>query len=337
MQPPAQAPVAERGSSGLSVSAAPGPARAIRGWAPFSPAAGSPQQHAAGLAHEHSKGVNATMGGLSVMPAASNAAGVPAQTDATRLPDQRSYPVPAHEPPQTQYGLGLELAQNGGRLSARPLALADTSFKVPSRRLAYGSRPQLMPSPSLPPAAQQSQLGPSATAAVPPYQAFVPAFAGGGPAAEPDYGIVAELRQPGTTGAHPDTVRAASVGFGLAAEVARRRARPDATPAGLVPGAAASARPRKRLAAGVDFAPAHEAAATAGAARETDTSLPGSAVPSSVLPPGIPALDPFNEANLASRTDPFVVAGQLVKFPPSPLVPQPQVVPGLWWSQAWSG
>ncbi|GFH24909.1 uncharacterized protein HaLaN_22786, partial [Haematococcus lacustris] len=96
--------------------------------------------------------------------------------------------------------------------------------------------------------------------------------------------------------------------FGLAAEVARRQGQlPDlnhaATRLPNTTGGAYSARTRRRLAAvrpPVDFGIAHEVA--------TSEAQPNQ-------------VDPFSEANRASRADPFVMADDMVKFPTPAYVP----------------
>ncbi|KAJ9530085.1 hypothetical protein QJQ45_023398 [Haematococcus lacustris] len=123
------------------------------------------------------------------------------------------------------------------------------------------------------------------------------------PMQEPDYGLVAELKQGRKYEPLPQRND-----FGLAAEVARRQGQlPDLNQAATrlpnTTGGAYSARTRRRLAAvrpPVDF----------GIAREVATS---EAQPNQV--------DPFSEANRASRADPFVMADDMVKFPTPAYVP----------------
>lgn len=204
---------------------------------------------------------------------------------------QPSQPVP--------YGLVAELTQNGtlNPLTTRtnqgegPLASNMRRQQAAKRQLVQQLDQAAGPQGNLPLAG--GTIDPTLQAAV---------IAAGAP--EPDYGLVAELRN-------------ASVGdplvphqdFGLAAEVARRRQCPDgktSIPVLSSAGGSLAARPRKRLAASgppADFALAQQIAALQAQA-ERDR------------------LDPFNSANRASNADPFVMAGDLIKFPTAPYVPE---------------
>jgi hypothetical protein len=128
---------------------------------------------------------------------------------------------------------------------------------------------------------------------------------------EPDYGFVAELKQAGPPADPADAE--GSHGFGLAAEVCRRRGGAQLPPSGRFGSTGGSSlpplRPRKRLAASgppADFGMSQELAERQ-AQMERDR------------------LDPFNAANRASNHDPFVMADELLKFPTKPFEPtEPQ-------------
>ncbi len=195
---------------------------------------------------------------------------------------------------QQPYGLALELATGNGGLN--PMAIRPAAAPFPNsaaaRRQQASIRRAAQPQPA--PLAHPKQEQPV------PVTGFVPPFGG----AEPDYGLVAELR-----GDHPTGLAASGADgapradFGLAAEVARRRARPDVFPAQGVVGGGLAVRPRRRLAAAgppADFGLADEIAARAVASKDRD---------------------PFSDANRASRVDPFLAADHVLKFPTAPYVP----------------
>ena len=201
----------------------------------------------------------------------------------------------AKNPGPTPYGLALELTQ-GGMLN--PLQVQPGSSAPPTRsgsnRVAKRALSQ-----------QLTEAGWVAAAAVPPgLLQDNPSFQPVRPEEEPDYGIVAELKQAG----QPDPLGARD--FGLAAEVVRRRGGPLPPLGGRYGSTGGSSlpplRPRKRLAAAgppADFGMSEEIAERQ-AQFERDR------------------LDPFNAANRASGQDPFVMAGELVKFPTVPSLPQ---------------
>ncbi|GAX77592.1 hypothetical protein CEUSTIGMA_g5036.t1 [Chlamydomonas eustigma] len=191
------------------------------------------------------------------------------------------------------YGLVLELAQ-GGPINPMYLQPPTTAASLPQRVIPRPTKRALntqMMQAALPPGAipqQQPGLG---------TQTLQPAFAGIIPAEEePDYGIVAELKQVG-----PLNPKAHD--FGLAAEVARRRGGSSIPTGGRYGSTGGSSlpplRPRKRLAASgppADFGMSQELAEMQ-AQMERDRA------------------DPFSAANRASAQDPFVMADDLVKFP----------------------
>lgn len=198
---------------------------------------------------------------------------------------------------EQHYGLAAELQQNNGRLpslAARPqthtsAAAASVRQVAAARRNqnAPGSQDIISTPPPKPNPADNTQQGVS--------QAFIPHLGD----AEPDYGLVAELRglQSNSRGVQGTD----KPGFGLAAEVARRRGQGGEN-------AAQGTRTRRRLPAGApaDFGLSHELVG------RTDQTQPAPA-----------STDPFNTANRASNADPFVAAEGLVKAPQQSYQPGP--------------
>ena len=213
------------------------------------------------------------------------------------------------------YGLALELAKGGpvnplhihppGGSTSAPHRSAKRTLNQQFVQAGAGWPPTAMISLGLSPLdlhAQQQQMPMSATTMMPPGVIVGPSMR---PEDEPDYGIVAELKQAGP--ADPLAVR----DFGLAAEVARRRGGAQPPLGGQYGETGASSlpplRPRKRLAAAgppANFGLSKEIAERQ-AQYERDKA------------------DPFNAANRASGQDPFVMADELVKFPTVPYQPQP--------------
>lgn len=205
-------------------------------------------------------------------PQAALQAQAPARTGAGARPQGSNIPLrgvpPPNEADNTEpYGLLLELTQNGGG-PLNPLAMQNVptarrpqgaaqrqqagarrglgqqmdSLRQPSAQQGFG--PMGAPpgavgddASGFPPVLGPGEGGPTAV----PYEGL-PILG----APEPDYGLVAELR--GETVQEPFAQRH---DFGLAAEVARRRARGEGTgaPVRTSMGGALAARPRKRLAA----------------------------------------------------------------------------------------
>ena len=210
-----------------------------------------------------------------------------------------SNPAKGSQGAPAPYGLALELSQGG---QYNPLQLQPGTSAPPSRvgtnRAAKRALSQ-----------QLTEAGWVAAAGAPPGalpQPDIPAFqVQVRPEEEPDYGFVAELKQAGP----PDSLGVRD--FGLAAEVVRRRGGALPPLGGRYGSSGGSSlpplRPRKRLAAAgppADFGMSQEIAERQ-AQFERDR------------------LDPFNAANRASGQDPFVMAGDLVKFPTVPFQPQP--------------
>ena len=210
-----------------------------------------------------------------------------------------SNPAKGSQDAPAPYGLALELTQGG---QFNPLQLQPGTSAPPSRvgpnRAAKRALSQ-----------QLTEAGWVAAAGAPPGalpQLDNPTFqVPVRPEEEPDYGIVAELKQAGP----PDPLGVRD--FGLAAEVVRRRGGALPPLGGRYGSSGGSSlpplRPRKRLAAAgppADFGMSQEIAERQ-AQFERDR------------------LDPFNAANRASGQDPFVMAGDLVKFPTVPFQPQP--------------
>ncbi len=220
------------------------------------------------------------------------------------------------DPEPAPYGLVLELGggggpqqQGGNPLDTRPMRQAAAGPRVAKRPLSGGLSGGGAGYVAMPPGAIPQQQHPPQHAG-PASSSYSPGAAAYAGAVmheqEPDYGFLAELRQPA-----PDVggaVDAASAhDFGLAAEVARRRGGAPLPLGGRYGSTSGSSlRPRKRLAASgppADFGMSRELAEKQ-AQMERDR------------------LDPFNSANRASNHDPFVMADDLLKFPTKPYEPE---------------
>lgn len=227
----------------------------------------------------------------------------------TVIPNPHPNPISAYPPSSTPQYPGLIPAKAPG--AKRALSLGQQQIEAGPR---YSQPPHPPPS-----------WGP-------------PSFAGGNvmPDQEPDYGIVSELKgnlaSPPIvhhndlygmdTGGDPTTADASAVmgeggrgAFGLEAEVARRRGAAQLPVSGRFGGSGiAPLRTRKRLAPSgpqADFGLSQELA---------DRQ----------------AQDPFSSANRTSNQDPFIMAGEKIKFPGMPLpvisdlqpYPDQELVPG---------